>query len=207
VARVDVLEGSGRDNRPGEWYLTRDLGRTITRVDPKAKRYREVSTVGAREQLTRDKGLEVTVRNLETVMRADGPCGRIEQWETKCFTFERRYTARSRYWLQSHDTRVVERTRVWLAPALQDFVMPFGNVFGTRLELLVRRDSVYIAREREAGEALRAGGLLRMDVVHEETNGRSRLRHERTLMASEILRTANDARLFEVPPGFRLHRP
>lgn len=206
VARVDVLAGAGGPTTPGNWYLTRDLGRTMTVVDVRDQQYREMGVVAERERLIAEKGLQASVSNLSIDVRPPRACGDIDGWKTLCVTVYRRYTAHTRYWVMSTRAEVVEETRLWLAPELQALQVPFGSFFDTRTELLVRRDSVYIAREREAGLVMQAGGLLRMEVARTETAGKTRTRTLRRIGVSGVRRTRSDERLFEVPPGFRLVR-
>jgi hypothetical protein len=70
----------------------------------------------------------------------------------------------------------------------------------------VRRDSGFVAREREVARALGPGGVLRIEVVQTETNGRARARRTRVIETFRVRRAAHDERLFEVPPGYRLVR-
>jgi hypothetical protein len=207
VTRVDFRSGAHGRHPDGDWYLTRDLGRTRTLVNETAKRYRVMTTYGLREELAREKGLDVTVSGLEMSVAQDTSCRRIDGWETTCVIFHRRYRARTRYWLISQTTDVDETTRVWLAPALRDLNTPFGEFVGSGLELLVRRDSVYIARERDAGRALGAGGLVRMEVMHSETTGRSRTQLTRVIAISNVRRSPVVDVALEVPPGYRLVNP
>jgi hypothetical protein len=198
--------GHRGSNTPGDWYLTGDGGRTVTLVDERQRTHCLVNVAAVREEVGDGKGLAVRVHDLAAQVHHDGPCGAVAGWATTCVTVDRRYTVRSQYLLMRTETRVAERVRYWVAPALADLTPPFGTFFGSRTELLVRRDSAFVAREREVARALGPGGVLRVEVTHTETNGRARARHTRVIEASELRRAPHDERLFEVPPGYRLVR-
>jgi hypothetical protein len=206
LVRVDFLPGTEGSNTPGDWYLTGDGGRTMTLVDERRRAHFLLDVATVREQVGDEKGLAVRVGDLAVSVRPEGPCGAVAGWATTCVTVDRRYTVRTRYWLMRHDTRVVERVRYWVAPALADLAAPWGTFFGSRTDLLVRRDSGFVAREREVARALGPGGVLRMEVAHTETTGRTSARVTRVIEASGVRRAAHDDRLFEVPPGYRLVR-
>jgi hypothetical protein len=206
LVRVDFLPGTEGSNTPGDWYLTGDGGRTVTLVDERQRTHFLLNVAAVREEVGDGKGLAVRVHDLAAQVHHDGPCGTVAGWATTCVTVERRYTVRSRYWLMRTETRVAERVRYWVAPALADLMPPFGTFFGSRTELLVRRDSAFVAREREVARALGPGGVLRVEVTHTEANGRALARHTRVIEASELRRATHDDRLFEVPPGYRLVR-
>jgi hypothetical protein len=206
AVRVDFLPGTEGSNTPGDWYLTRDAGRTMTIVDTRAHAYHDLSVAAVRERLSDDKALDVTVSDLTITMRPEGDCGAVSGWPTHCVTVERRYTARTRHLLTRSTTQVVDRARFWLAPALPELTVPLGAFFVSRTDLLVRRDSAFVAREREVARALRTGSMLRMELTHTEANGRARAVTTRVVETSEVRRAAHDERLFDVPPGYRLLR-
>jgi hypothetical protein len=206
LVRVDFLPGTAGSNTPGDWYLTGDGGRTVTLVDERQRTHLLVNVAAVREEVGDGKGLAVRVHDLAAQVHHDGPCGAVAGWATTCVTVDRRYTVRSQYLLMRTETRVAERVRYWVAPALADLTPPFGTFFGSRTELLVRRDSAFVAREREVARAIGPGGVLRVEVTYTETNGRARARHTRVIEASEVRRAPHDERLFEVPPGYRLVR-
>ena len=206
LVRVDFLPGTEGSNTPGDWYLTGDGGRTMTLVDERRRTHFLLDVAAVREQVGDEKGLAVRVDDLAVSVRPEGPCGAVAGWATTCVTVDRRYTVRTRYLLLRHDTRVVERVRYWVAPALADLAAPWGTFFGSRTDLLVRRDSGFVARERDVARALGPGGVLRMEVTQTEANGGERARVTRVIEASDLRRAAHDDRLFEVPPGYRLVR-
>jgi hypothetical protein len=206
LVRVDFLPGTEGSNTPGDWYLTGDGGRTMTLVDERRRAHFLLDVASVREQVGDEKGLAVRVRDLAVSVRPEGPCGAVAGWATTCVTVDRRYTVRTRYWMMRHETRVVERVRYWVSPALADLAAPWATFFGSRTDLLVRRDSGFVAREREVARALGPGGVLRMEVAHTEATGGARARVTRVIEASGLRRAAHDDRLFEVPPGYRLVR-
>jgi hypothetical protein len=206
LVRVDFLPGTEGSNTPGDWYLTGDGGRTMTVVDERRRTHFLLDVAAVREQVGDDKGLAVRVADLAVSVRPEGPCGTVAGWATTCVTVDRRYTVRTRYLLMRHETRVAERVRYWVAPALTDLAAPFATFFGSRTDLLVRRDSGFVAREREVARALGPGGVLRMEVTQTEANGDARARISRVIEVRELRRAAHDERLFEVPPGYRLVR-
>jgi hypothetical protein len=174
LVRVDFLPGTEGSNTPGDWYLTGDGGRTMTLVDERRRAHFLLDVASVREQVGDEKGLAVRVRDLAVSVRPEGPCGAVAGWATTCVTVDRRYTVRTRYWMMRHETRVVERVRYWVSPALADLAAPWATFFGSRTDLLVRRDSGFVAREREVARALGPGGVLRMEVAHTEATGGAR---------------------------------
>jgi hypothetical protein len=205
MARVDFLPGSEGSNTPGDWYLTPDGGRSMTIVDARRRTHHLLNVAEVREQVRDEKGLEVSVADLAVTIRPEGPCGEVAGWPTTCVAVERRYVVRTRFWVMRSETRVVERIRFWVAPALPDFAPPFGTFFVSRTDLLVHRDSGFMAGDREMRRALGPGGVLRVEGVHTETNGRAQARRTRTIETFRVRRvTHDDERLFEVPAGYRL---
>jgi hypothetical protein len=206
LVRVDFLPGSEGRNTPGDWYVTADGGRSMTFVDEQARTHHLLNIDAVRERVREEKGLEVSVVDLASDVREEGACGHLSGFPTTCATVSRRYTVRTRYWVMRVETQVEERVRYWIAPALPDFAPPFASFFGSRTDLLVRRDSGFVAREREVARALGPGGVLRIEVVQTETTERARVLRTRVIETSRVRRAAHDERLFEVPAGYRLVR-
>jgi hypothetical protein len=204
VVRVDFLPGTEGSNPPGDWYLTPDGGRTMTIVDTRRRTHHLLNVAELREQVRDEKGLEVAVGDLAVSVRPEGACGEVAGWPTTCVAVERRYTVRTRFWMMRTETRVVERVRYWVAPALPDFVAPLATFFVSRTDLLVHRDSGFVARDRELRRALGPGGVLKVEGTYTETNGRAQARRTRTIETFRVRRATHDERLFEVPPGYRL---
>jgi hypothetical protein len=206
LVRVDFLPGTEGSNTPGDWYLTSDGGRSLTLVDERRRTHHLLNVAAVREQVSDEKGLDVSVADLAVAVRPEGACGEVGGWATTCFTVDRRYVVRTRFWTMRAETEVVERVRYWTAPALTDLATPLGTFFSSRTDLLVRRDSGFVAREREVARAVGPGAVLRMEVTHTETTGRARVRRTRVVETFRVRRAAHDERLFEVPPGYRLVR-
>jgi hypothetical protein len=204
VVRVDFLPGSEGSNTPGDWYLTPDGGRSMTIVDTRRRTHHLLNVAEVREQVRDEKGLEVAVTDLAVTIRPEGPCGEVAGWPTTCVAVERRYTVRTRFWVMISETQVAERWRYWVAPALPDFAPPFATFFVSRTDLLVHRDSGFVARDREVQRALVRGGVLKVEGVHTETNGRAQARRTRTIETFRVRRATHDEALFEVPAGYRL---
>lgn len=207
LVRADFLPATEGSNRPGDWYLTRDGGRTMTLVFEPERSYQVLDVAAVRERLRDEKGLDLSVADLEVRIQPEGACGEVAGWAARCVTVERRYTVRSRYWVMRTETQVAERVRYWLAPALADLAHPFDAFFVSRTDLLVRRDSTFLARDREVRRALGGAGLLRMEGTLTETNGRARTEITRTIETYRVRRATHDDALFDVPVGYRLVRP
>jgi hypothetical protein len=206
VVRVDFLPGTEGSNTPGDWYLTRDGGRTMTLVDARAHAYHDLSVAAVRERLSDEKRLDVSVSDLRIDVQPEGDCGEVAGWAVHCVTVERRYTVRTRHLVLRSTTQVVDRARFWLAAALPDLTVPLGAFFVSRTDLLVRRDSTFVARERAVARALRTGSMLRMELTHTESDGRVQAVTRRVVETSAVRRATHDERLFDVPPGYRLLR-
>jgi hypothetical protein len=204
LVRVDFLPGSEGRNTPGDWYLTGDGGRSMTFVDERARTHHQLDVAAVREKVREEKGLETRVADLVTRVLPEGPCGAVSGVPTACTAVHWRYTVRTRFWMMRTDTQVEERVRYWMAPTLPEFAPPFASFFGSRTDLLVRRDSGFAAREREVARSLGPGGVLRVEIVQTETTGRARVRRTRVIETFRVRRATHDERLFEVPAGYRL---
>jgi hypothetical protein len=176
LVRVDFLPGTEGSNTPGDWYLTSDGGRSLTLVDERRRTHHLLNVAAVREQVSDEKGLDVSVADLAVAVRPEGACGEVGGWATTCFTVDRRYVVRARFWTMRAETEVVERVRYWTAPALTDLATPLGHVLRVAHRPARAARLGFVAREREVARALGPGGVLRMEVAQPRPPARARRR-------------------------------
>jgi hypothetical protein len=207
VARIDV----DNHDRGGEFLLVSADGRTLTVVHPKRREY-EVSDADRFAQIAgialKAIGpiVNIKLQDVKITPEALGPGPVVAGFPTRHYRLTQEFalTVGALGFKGEPEFHVVS-TDYWVHPGLTLARNPLLELIGEAETALAQKEPEFVERSRAARAKLLSGTPLRMLVTSGQSKGEGDdvETKTRTIEITEIHSESQDARLFEVPEGFR----